>query len=149
MPFLDKALFQHAQFLKWSFVSARHSWYECFCLNVLLFLVLEKHLYSPRYCNEWCLPRLPGPMAAGVNHPSQPAAASQAAAAASRFVACVFLTKIGKNGHSPDSYKINYHFARRVTNKSFTLREFKYLSWVTNKKYLLTVFLSILTVHSL
>jgi len=41
---------------------------------------------------------------------------------------CVcFLTEFGKYGPSPNSYTINYHFAKGVTNKSFTLREFMYL----------------------
>jgi len=47
-----------------------------------------------------------------------------------------FLTEFGKYGPSPDSYMINYHFAKRVTNKSFTLQEFMYLSLSDRQKIL-------------
>jgi len=47
--------------------------------------------------------------------------------------------EIGKYGPSPDSYTINYHFPRRVTNKSFTLREIPF--WSDQQKILINCIL--------
>jgi len=46
-----------------------------------------------------------------------------------------------KNGPSHDSYMINYHFPRRVANKSFTRREFKYLFLSDQQKILINCIL--------
>jgi len=54
------------------------------------------------------------------------------------------LSKSVYSDPSPGRHAINCSFPRRVAKKSFTLHKTSSTFWVTIKKYLLTVFLSIL-----